>query len=106
MYTFANPSRSPESGSLLIKESASVIPGDALVGIGMAGIPFLMVPCQPNLQLTLTPKPEYWLVSGNFESGQVIGVSEISNACKLEFGLQQALHVTLNPDNSWTVTPG
>lgn len=77
-----------------------------MVGIGMSGSPTFVVNAQPNMNLTFTPHPEYWIAFGNFNAGEVIDVQAISNAAKIDFppGIV-AMNVTLNQDNTWEITP-
>ncbi|MCV2886335.1 hypothetical protein OE749_16695 [Aestuariibacter sp. AA17] len=50
------------------------------VGIGMSGAGTFLVQTQPNINLTWTPKPKYFLVAGSFKSGEILDVQTIMNA--------------------------
>jgi hypothetical protein len=61
------------------------------------------VQAQPNLNLTGSPHPTYFLAYGNYMPGQVIDVSEINKPVELLYPTGvYSLETTLNADNSWT----
>lgn len=105
-YNFRNQKASGVSGNLQITQDNTIPLKQAMVGIGMSGSPTFVVNAQPNMNLTFTPHPEYWIAFGNFNAGEVIDVQAISNAAKIDFppGIV-AMNVTLNQDNTWEITP-
>lgn len=105
-YVFKDQAEGTPQGSLYIKNDSSVPLNRAAVGIGMAGAPTFMVQAQPNMNMTFTPRPEYWVAFGHFMTGEVLDVQDISNAVKVDFPPgTNAMKVTLNPDNTFTVEP-
>lgn len=105
-YAFSEPTAETPAGSLYIKEDSTVPLKQANVGIGMSGSPTFVVQAQPNMNLTFTPHPEYWIAFGDFEQGQVLNLQEMSDIQSVVFppGIF-AMNVTLNMDNTWTVEP-
>lgn len=53
------------------------------------------------------PGSEYWVTFGDFQQGQVIDPGEFINPVKIDFpdGIF-TMNVTLNMDNTWTITQG
>jgi len=51
-----------------------------------------------------TAQPKYWVASGKFEPGEISDPGQMTDAVEVVFppGIY-AMHVTLNPDNTWTV---
>ncbi|MNV16064.1 hypothetical protein D3C71_1068170 [compost metagenome] len=103
-YQFADQTSGEPVGSLYIKMDSTVPLKQASVGIGMSGAATFVVPAQPNMNLTFTPHPEYWIAFGNFEQGEVLDMQELTNTEKIDFppGIQE-MTVTLNQDNTWKV---
>src|ERR1700744_5305935 len=50
------------------------------IGIGMSGSGIYACQGQPNMNFIFTPRPSYWLAFGNFQQGEALDVSSISNA--------------------------
>lgn len=91
-------------GNLYIREDSTIPPSTAAVGIGMSGAPAFALQAQPNVNVVFTPHPEYWLAAGTFQQGEVLDVTEITNAVQIAFPAGVfSLTATLNPDNTWTV---
>jgi len=106
-YNFVNQGAGTPSGSLYIKEDGTVPLDQASVGIGMSGAGTFVVQAQPNMNLTFTPHPEYWIAFGNYTKGDVLNVQEMTNAANVAFppGIY-VMNAILNADNSWTIEPG
>lgn len=100
------PITQPPTGILRIKESANVPLKQASVGIGMSNSGTFVVQAQPNLTLNFTPHPQYYVLAGTFTQGQVLDISETTNAPEVAFpaGVYQ-MTATLNQDNTWTIRP-
>lgn len=85
-YTFerlaADPRRHP---GLHLEQGGDVPLREASVGIGMSGSGTHAVEAQPNRHLIVTPHPQYWLVAGDFEPGEVLDVAELSNAIRIDY---------------------
>jgi hypothetical protein len=97
-----------QSGSLCLTEDGSVgsAPG-ASVGLGMSGRTAFAMQAQPNSQWQLTPQPTYWVTAGNYQQGEALNTGQISNSAQISFpsGVTNMV-ATLNPNNTWSVSPG
>ncbi len=103
-YTFKNKTADPRSGSLYIKEDGTLPLKEAAVGIGMSGNGTFVVQAQPNMNLTFTPHPKYWIAFGNYTEGQVLDITEMTNVKEIDFPPNTySMTAILNADNSWTV---
>lgn len=72
------------------------------IGIAMSGAGTFLVSTQPNMNLTWTPKPKYYLVAGNFKTGEILDTQTIMNSGRaLEIPYQGILtqSATLNSQN-------
>ena len=105
-YSFIDPIDQTPTGSLYIKQDATIPLDRASVGIGMSGAPTFMVPAQPNMEVVFTPHPEYWIAFGEFNQGQTINLQEVTNSSLVTFppGITK-MNATLNADNTWTIIP-
>lgn len=84
--TFANLSSGGALGSLTIKQLSNVEPNLTSVGIGMAGSGTFAVQAQPNMTAVFTPHPNYWVIFGNFETGDVMDVQDTTNSIEVTYG--------------------
>jgi CRP-like cAMP-binding protein len=78
------------------------------VGIGMSGSGTFAVQALPNCLYVFAPDPDYWVSFGRrLAEGSVLESSTINKAVQISFpeGVF-SMNVTLNPDNTWTITPG
>lgn len=105
-YTFRDLGRGPRPNSLYIAEDITIPPNQASVGIGMSGSGTFVVQAQPNMNLMFAPHPKYWVTFGNYQQGQVLDITEITNKSEVLFpnGVY-TMEVTLNGDNTFTVVP-
>lgn len=105
-YYFADQGPGPRPGNLYIRESASVPLKQASVGIGMSGAGTFAVQAQPNLSLTFTPHPRYYVAFGTFTKGEVLDIQEITNAAEVAYpaGVYHMM-VVLNDDHTWSIFP-
>ena len=101
------PGLDASAGTLYVSQTANVIPREANVGIGMSGSGVLAIEAEPNMLATFTPQASYWLVAGEFTSGQVVDLDDITDAQQIEFppGVT-VVTATLSNTNTWSVTPG
>lgn len=103
-YNFINQTKGPKPGILYIKEDASIPLKQASVGIGMSGFGTFVVQAQPNLNLNFTPHPRYFIVFGNYEPGEVLDISEMTNTAEIDFPPNvYSMSAILGSDNAWTV---
>ncbi len=105
-YHFKNQSSKTPQGSLYIQEDSTIPLKMASVGIGMSGCGTFVVQAQPNMNLTFTPHPEYWIAFGNYNQGQVLDIQEMTNDVQIKFpnGIYTMV-ATLKADNTWSVVP-
>lgn len=104
-YTFTSTTTSgAQEGTLYVKEAADVPLKQASVGIGMSGAGTFAVQAQPNLNLTFTPHPIYYLAAGTYSAGEVLDIGSITNPVDLRYpaGVFSKTAI-LNEDNTWTV---
>jgi hypothetical protein len=106
-YTFTStPSTGAQKGSLYIKEDSNIPLKRASVGIGMSGAGTFAVQSQPNLNLTFTPHPIYYLAAGTFTQGEVLDIGSVTNPTDIRFPANvYSMTATLGEDNAWSVTP-
>lgn len=84
--TFANPSAAGALGSLTVQQLSNVAPSRTSVGIGMAGSGTFAVQAAPNMTAVFTPHPNYWVMFGNFETGDVIDIEDVTGAVEATYG--------------------
>lgn len=107
-FTFDQLTRGPASGYFYIVQDRSLPAQAASVGIAMAGSPIYVVQAAPNINLTFTPHPTYWVTFGSYQPGQVLDLTQLVNvAAPVPFSANNRnMTAILNPDNTWTVKPG
>jgi len=106
-YTFTStPTSGAQNGSLYIKEDPNIPLKRASVGIGMSGSGTFAVQSQPNLNLTFTPHPIYYLAAGTYTQGEVLDIGTITNPTDIRFPAGVfSMTATLNENNTWKVDP-
>lgn len=106
-FRFGNPQRGPQPGTFYITCDATIPTNTATVGIGMSGAGTFAVQAQPNYNNVFTPHPSYWLTFGNYQQGQALDVYGMGESVEVSFpGNVYDMRVTLNPNNTFTVTQG
>lgn len=105
-YKFTNQRNGYQQGTLTIDADMTTVPNQASVGVGLSGAVAYAVQAQPNMRFMFAPRLEYWVTFGQFQQGEVLELSGMT-AVKIDFpyGIF-SMNATLNPDNTWTVTPG
>lgn len=106
-YNFVDQKPGDQQGSLFVQMDQTIPLDQVSVGIGMGGAPTFTIQAQPNMEAVFTPHPEYWMAFGEFETGEVLNVKEITDSVQVNFppGVF-SMNVVLNADNTWSVTPG
>jgi hypothetical protein len=106
-YTFKSmPTSGAKNGSLYVKEDPTLPVKRASVGIGMSGSGTFAVQSQPNLNLTFTPHPVYYLAAGTYTQGEVLDLGSITNSTDIRFPAGvYSLTATLTENNTWQVDP-
>jgi hypothetical protein len=103
-FFLTNGGSNGEVGSLEISETCNIPFDRASVGIGMAGAATFVKPAQPNMNIKITPNPEYWITFGNYEKGEVLDISEITNKQKIVFAPNKySITAILQEDNTWKI---
>lgn len=90
------------AGELIIAQQNSIPANEAAVGIGMSGFGTFIWKAEPNVPLTIEPKPEYWVTYGQYQQGEVLDMQEIVYSLKLQYPLNKYVaKVELLSDNTW-----
>lgn len=84
--TFANPGGSGSLGSLTIQQLTNVVPNRTSVGVGMAGSGTFAVQAAPNMTAVFTPHPNYWVIFGNYVTGDVMNIEDVTSAVEVTYG--------------------
>jgi hypothetical protein len=103
-FSFMNQTQGPQPGSLYIRQDSALPMNQAAVGIGMSGAGTFVNQARPNMNLTFTPNPQYWIAFGDYQQGQVLDTGAIDNAARIQFPAGvSSMTATLTPDNRWTI---
>lgn len=103
-FLFTSGGSNGEVGSLEISETCNIPFCTASVGIGMAGAATFVKQAQPNMNIKITPHPEYWITFGNYKQGEVLDINEITNKQKIVFEPNQySITAILQEDNTWEI---
>lgn len=103
-FFFTSGGSNGQVGSLEISETCNIPFNTASVGVGMSGAGTFVKPAQPNMNIKITPHPEYWITFGNYEQGEVLDISEITNKQKIVFAPNQySITAILQEDNTWKI---
>lgn len=84
-YKFTKSTVSAPEGSLLIHVDKDVPNDEASVGIGMSGQPAFAKNAKTNMDFTFSPHPQYWVVFGDYQEGQVMDFNLSSNSHNIVF---------------------
>jgi hypothetical protein len=106
-YTFKDQhTNSNSAGNLVITQDETVPLKMAAVGIGMSGAGAFAFEAQPNTTLVFTPHPEYWITFGNYQKGEILDITAITNQAKVAFPPNvYSMTAFLMSDNTWSVVP-
>ena len=101
---FTPPTRDGQPGALTIQQLSNVVPNRTAVGIGMSGSGATVLQAAPNVTAVFTPHPNYWVVFGHYQTGQVLDIEGISNEVEVTYsGSLTSRTVELNLDGTLTV---
>ena len=84
--TFANPGGTGALGSLTIQQLTNVVPNKTSVGVGMSGSGTFAMQAAPNMTAVFTPHPNYWVIFGNYQTGYVMDIEDVSSAVEVTYG--------------------
>jgi rhizosphere induced protein len=103
-YRFIDPTKGPDSSRLYLQQNGSIpINSSASVGVTMSGNTVYATQARPNVNLTFSPHPTYYLAYGQYVQGDVIDVSAVNNPLELPYATGvYSLQTTLNADGTWT----
>jgi hypothetical protein len=104
-YHFGPTESAEPAGTFSIVQDGTVASYGASVGIGMSGNPTFAIPSQPNVTVTFTPHPVYYIAYGTFEAGQVVDIAQVTCYKEVDFGDNvYTVTATLNADNTWDIS--
>lgn len=102
---FDNQSSDGTIGSLTIQQLANVVPNRTSVGVGMSGAGTFAVQAAPNMTAVFTPHPNYWVLFGNFDAGEVMDIQDVNEAVQVTYGGSLAARTAvMGMDNIITVS--
>jgi hypothetical protein len=84
--TFAGQNDDGAVGSLTIKQLSNVAPNRTSVGVGMSGSGTFALQASPNMTAVFTPHPNYWVIFGNFKTGDVMDIEDVSGSVEVTYG--------------------
>ncbi len=84
--TFDHSGNTGALGSLTIQQLPNVAPSLTSVGVGMAGSGTFAVQAAPNMTAVFTPHPNYWVIFGNYQTGEVMDIEDVSKAVEVTYG--------------------
>lgn len=83
---FNNLNGNGTPGSLTIQQMANVVPNRTSVGVGMSGAGTFVVQAAPNMTAVFTPHPNYWVLFGNYQTGEVMDIEDVTGAEEVTYG--------------------
>jgi len=84
--TFANQSSAGAVGSLTVQQLSNVVPNRTSVGVGMSGSGTFAIQAAPNMTAVFTPHPNYWVLFGNYTTGDVMDIEDVSGSVEATYG--------------------
>ncbi len=63
----------------------------------MAGSGTFAVQAQPNMTAVFTPHPNYWVIFGNFENGDVMDIQDVTQAVEVTMAAPHRAHGRAEP---------
>lgn len=105
-YKFVDPTTEEmcAPGQLSIFTGLEIPKNHASIGIGMSGEGVFAINAQPNAVTSFIVHPEYWVIFGNYQKGEVIDIQLMTKAQKIEFKSNQYnIDITLDSTNSWKI---
>ncbi len=97
---FTPPDTSGAVGSLTIQQLSNVVPNRTSVGVGMSGAGTFVVQAAPNMTAVFTPHPNYWVIFGNYQTGQVMDIENVTGQVEATYaGSLTSRTVLLQPNN-------
>jgi hypothetical protein len=104
-FNLHNLSSGSPAGTLAVRQDSSIPMNAVAVGIGMSGAPTVVVQGSPNMTVTFTPRPTYWVAFGTFQQGQLLDIETITQPVQVVFPPNVvSMTATLNADNTFTIS--
>lgn len=106
-FLFKNERPAPRAPfqPLTILQDEKVVSDAAAVGIGVAGRATFAVPSLANSRVQVDPRGTTWVTFGTAREGEFFDVKDTLEPVQVEFPPNvRSMTVTLNEDNSWSVT--
>lgn len=101
-YLFTPAKTHPSDGCLGIYLDNTIAHGEAAVGVGMGGQAAFAATASPNYSMTFSPHPQYWVVFGTFQEGEVMDLNRCTGTCNVKFPTNvYKKELTLRDDNTW-----
>lgn len=102
---FTPPNTTGTVGSLTIQQLSNVVPNRTAVGVGMSGAGTFVVQAAPNMTAVFTPHPNYWVVFGNYRTGQVMDIEDVTGEVEVTYaGSLTSRTALLQPNNILSVS--
>lgn len=107
VFFFNHQTAGQQPNVFTILEDGSLPADAASVGIGMAGRATFALQAMPNLTVQISPtNATYWVTFGIVQQGEFFTAETLLAPVQVQFPVNvNSMTVTLNPDNTWTVTP-
>lgn len=107
VFFFNHQTAGQQEGAFTIVEDGSLPANAAAVGIGMAGRAIAAVQAMPDMEVQFSPgSAMYWVTFGTIQQGEFFTAETLLAPVQVQFPVNvNSMTVTLNPDNTWTVTP-
>ena len=101
---FKPPTATGQPGMLTIQQLSNVMPNRTSIGVGMSGSPIAAAQAAPGQTTMFAPHPNYWIMFGNYQTGDVIDIKKINGAVEVTYpdGLTSCT-ATLGPDDRISV---
>lgn len=101
-YRFVAPKKHPSEGCLGVYLDGNIAHGEAAVGVGMGGQAAFAATATPNYSMTFSPHPQYWVVFGTFQEGEVMDLNRCTDSCNIKFPTNvYKKELILGDDNTW-----
>ncbi|MGH7486803.1 MAG: protein rhiA [bacterium] len=107
VFFFNHQTAGQQPNQFTIQEDSSLPANAAAVGLGVAGRAIFAVQAMPNLNVQISPAGlTYWVTFGIVQQGEFFTASAMLTPVQVVFPANvNSMTVTLNLDNTWTVTP-
>jgi hypothetical protein len=106
VFYFNHQTAGQQASTFTIIQDSSLPLNAAAIGIGMAGRATFAVQAMPNMTVQIAPTAAtYWVTFGTIQQGEFFTVEKALTPVEVTFPLNvNSMTVTLNADNTWTVT--